>query len=64
MAYKIINEAYCPYADAQRKEFICDKDADITYLPECCTGSTALSVETGNLYMVNASGNWVLVGGK
>lgn len=35
MAYKIINEAYCPYADAQRKEFICDKDADITYLPEC-----------------------------
>ena len=44
-------------------EYILDTEADVKNLPECCTGSTAFVVATGNLYMVNASGKWVLVGG-
>ena len=64
MAYKLINEEYCACVDAQRKEFLCDTDADFTTLPKCCTGSTAVSVATGNVYVVNASGNWVAFGGE
>lgn len=63
MAYKIINEAYCPYANAQLREFICDTDADVENLPKCCTGSKAVSVATGITHMVNASGYWVPLGG-
>lgn len=63
MAYKLINEEYCAYADAQRKEILCDTDADFANLPICCTGSTAVSVATGNVKVVNASGNWVDFGG-
>lgn len=63
MAYKLINEEYCAYADAQRKEFLCDTEADLANLPECCTKSTALVVATGDVYVVNASGAWVKFGG-
>lgn len=64
MAYKIIKEEYCPYSNDKRQEYICDADADFNDLPVCCTGSTAVSVETGNVYVVNASGEWVLFGGE
>ena len=40
------------------KEYICDTDADVKNLPKCCAGSTALVVESGKIYMVNASGEW------
>ena len=63
MAYKVINEKYCPYNDAEVCEFICDTDADFANLPQCCTGSTAVSVATGNIRVVNASGQWVKFGG-
>lgn len=63
MAYKLIKEEYCPCADAQQKEFLCDTDADFATLPKCCPGSTAVSVASKNVYMVNASGRWVLFGG-
>ena len=63
MAYKLINEEYCACVDAQRKELLCDTDADFSDLPKCCTGSTAVSVATGNVQVVNASGEWVKFGG-
>lgn len=44
------------------KEFICDTVADVANLPKCCAGSTALVVEGGKIYMVNASGEWKLFG--
>lgn len=62
MAYKLIKEEYCACVDAQRKEFLCDTDADFDTLPECCTGSTAVSAATANVYIVNASGYWVEFG--
>ena len=35
--------------------------ADVASLPPCCTGSSALVVDTGEVYMVNASGVWALL---
>lgn len=64
MAYKLINESYCPYNEEKKKEYVCDTDADIATLPVCCTGSTALVVETAKYFMVNASGEWAEFGGK
>lgn len=63
MAYKLIKEEYCVYVDDEVREFICDTDADFADLPTSCVGSTAVSVETGNVYVVNASGAWVKFGG-
>ena len=63
MAYKIIDKKYSPFEDAKVRNFICDTDADFANLPECCTGSTAVSVATGNVFVVNASGKWVKFGG-
>lgn len=58
MAYKLIDETYCPYNKGRKKEYICDTDEDIAKLPKCCTGSTAMVVESGKIFMVNASGEW------
>ena len=63
MAHKLIDQTYRPYVNAPLCEFICDTDADIENLPQCCTGSKAVSVATGITFMVNASGNWVPLGG-
>lgn len=60
---KLISRQYCALQDGDVCEFIVDTDADFANLPEACTGSTALSVATGNVYIVNASGNWVPFGG-
>ena len=46
-----------------RKDFIVDTNADFENLPKCCVGSTALSAESGDVMIVNASGNWVKMGG-
>ena len=62
MAYKLIDETYCPYVNASRKEFICDTDADFNDLPECCLGSAAVSIDSGNVMIVNTSGEWVAFG--
>ena len=64
MAYKLIDEIYCPYTRSKRKEFICDTDADVANLPKSCAGSTALVVESGKYFMVNASGEWAEFGGN
>ncbi|MBO5969328.1 MAG: hypothetical protein J6S14_12610 [Clostridia bacterium] len=63
MAYKLIKEEYCPYVNAERREYLCDTDADFANLPESCTGSAAVSAATGNVYVENASGAWVKFGG-
>ena len=44
-------------------EYILDTEDDVANLPKCGTGSTALVVATGNVYIVNASGEWKLFGG-
>lgn len=63
MAYKVIDETYCPYVGEKRKEFICDTDADFAKLPKCCTGSTAVSIASGTVKIVNTQGEWVTFGG-
>lgn len=64
MAYKLIDREYNPHDDASKHSFMCDTDADFANLPECCTGSVAVSAATCNVYVVNASGNWVPFGGE
>lgn len=59
MAYKRIND---PYVRGCMKEYICDTDADFTNLPESCVGSTAVSIESGKVMVVNTEGNWVEFG--
>lgn len=63
MAYKMTNHDWCDCMQDYRKEFICDTEADVASLPDCCSQSSAIVVETGNVYIVNASGNWVPFGG-
>jgi hypothetical protein len=63
MAIKLINQEFCPYSKETKKEFLCDSDADFAKLPVACTGSTAVSIATGNVRIVNTSGEWVAFGG-
>lgn len=70
MAIKMINKRYCTQADGDKYvcEFICDTEDDAANLqtehPECSTGSTAVVCNTGDVYVVNASGQWVKFGGE
>lgn len=44
------------------KEFVADTAADVSNLPdktEAAPGSTCLIAGTGDVYIMNASGNWV-----
>lgn len=63
MAIKLVNREWCPFQNAYQHDYIVDAEADIAALPECCTGSSALVVESGAIYMVNASGVWAVYGG-
>ena len=58
MAYRLMGEAYCPYAGGRKREYLCDTDADIETLPESCVGSTAVSIESGKVMVLNTEGNW------
>ena len=59
MAYKLIKREYNVYTGAFRHEYVCDSTADVTSLPKCCAGSTAIIADKdGAIYMVNASGEW------
>lgn len=49
--------------DLPRATFIIDTDTDLTSLPVSGVGSIAISVDSGNIYMVNASEEWKLFGG-
>ena len=64
MAYKLINSKYCPFVDAEKREYLCDTDDDFATLPPSAIGSTAVSASTGNIQVVNASGEWVAFGGE
>lgn len=59
MAIKLIDREYCPYGKEYKEEFICDTDADFDKLPKACTGSTAVSIESGRVKIVNTQGKWV-----
>lgn len=63
MAIQMTNKKYSAYLDNYQYDFIADTDADVKDLPQCCPGSTALVVESGTAYMVNASGSWAVLGG-
>ena len=63
MAYKMVNKEWRCYLNDYQCDFVVDTEADISSLPECCVGSSALVVESGAIYMVNASGAWVMFGG-
>lgn len=63
MAIVVTNEIYCPYSKATRKEYLCDTDADFANLPVACVGSTAVSIESGTVKIVNTAGEWVTFGG-
>lgn len=63
MALKLIDERYCPYIGEEVRKYICDTEEDIADLPTCCPQSTALVCSTGDVYVVNASGEWVKFGG-
>lgn len=60
MAYKLIDETYCPYGKgALRRTYILDSASDLASLPKECPGSIAVVAEAGGaVYMVNASGEW------
>lgn len=63
MAYKMVKREWCVCLKDYTKDFIVDTEAEIADLPACCTGSSALVAESGAVYIVNASGDWVLFGG-
>lgn len=63
MAIKKIKREWCLSLGDYKKDFIVDTEADVAALPKCCTGSSALVVESGAVYVVNASGEWAVFGG-
>lgn len=62
MAIKQTGTNWNPAFVATKRKFIMDSEADVANLPKCCTGSMAISVDGGVIYMVNASGSWVRMG--
>ena len=44
------------------REFVCDTESDVASLPQCICGSTAIIIETGGVYIVDAQGRWVKFG--
>ena len=64
MAIKLTTMKHRSCMDDFQKEYIADTDADLENLPECTgTGSTAVSLESGKIKVVNTQGEWVDFGG-
>lgn len=64
MAWKLISTNFCPCLNECKNEYIADTDADLENLPKCSgTGSTAVSLESGKVKVVNTNGEWVDFGG-
>ena len=67
MAIKLIGEKYCPVENDNIREFLCDTVVDVTNLqsqyPNCCPGSTAVVIQTGDVYIANTSRVWTKFGG-
>lgn len=63
MAWKLIDVRVNPLNNAEHREFICDTNADFADLPKGNPGDAAVSAETCDVCVVNASGEWVKFGG-
>lgn len=64
MGIKLTDQNFCPYSKEYVKEYIVDTDADFANLPaDACTGSTAVSLASGTVKVVNTAGEWVTFGG-
>lgn len=63
MGIKLVTREYVACLDDYKREFIVDTDADFNKLPTACTGSTAVSIESGRVMIVNSAGVWVEFGG-
>ena len=63
MALKLIKCDHNRFVNVTTYEYLCDTDADFANLPAAPTGSTAVSIATGNIKVVNTSGEWVTFGG-
>lgn len=64
MAYKMVARNYNSCCDDYKCEYIADTDADLAELPQCDrVGSTAVSLESGKVMVVNTQGKWVEFGG-
>ena len=64
MAIKMVARDYNTCCNDYRSEYIADTDADLENLPKCSrTGSTAVSIESGKVMVVNTQGEWVVFGG-
>lgn len=64
MAYKMVSRDYNSCCNDYKCEYIADTDADLENLPECNrVGSTAVSLESGRIKVVNTQGEWVEFGG-
>ena len=64
MASKLILREYRVWMDDYRHEYICDTDTDLDNLEPCTgTGSTAVSLASGRVKVVNTEGEWVEFGG-
>lgn len=62
MAIKMTEQEWCPILGGYRCSFVMDSDSDASKLPDCCPGSTAVVASSGgNIYMVNASGEWAVM---
>lgn len=62
MASVCIKAEYSAYCDDYVKEFVCDTDEDFATLPKACVGSTAVSLASGAVRVVNTTGEWVAFG--
>lgn len=64
MAIKLVSREYCECVDDYKKQYIADTDSDLSKLPTgSCVGSTAVSIASGKVMVVNTSGKWVTFGG-
>lgn len=63
MKSKLSAPAYGDVDKSTLKEFLCDTDADFASLPVASVGSSAVSIESGDVMVVNTSGKWVKFGG-
>ena len=59
MAIKCISKKYTSVIRDYRCEYICDTDEDFASLPQADVGSTAVSLATGAIRVVNTVGEWV-----
>lgn len=63
MAIKEVNRQYSPSLDDYIEEYILDTPSDVPHLPNAPASSMAVVATTGDVYVVNASGQWVPFGG-